>query len=92
MCYNKSSKMGWETKQHYSVKYKFSTSNLWRLEAFLLMHYEDLQQSSLIQGAWLLGTASTQPLHKSYSATFGNQLWWAAELRADGGELEERVI
>ena len=53
------------------------------------MHYEDLQQSSLIQGAWLLKTASTQPLHKSYSAAIGNQLWWAAELRANGEELEE---
>jgi len=57
MCYSRSSKMGSETKQHYSAKYKCSTSNLRRLESFLLMHYEDLQQSSLIQGAWLLKTA-----------------------------------
>jgi len=56
------------------------------------MHYENLQQSSLIQGAWLLKTASTQPLHKSWPAALGNQLWWAAELQADGGELEEGAI
>ena len=37
-------------------------------------------------------TASTQSLHKTCSATLGNQHWWAAELRADGGELKEDAI
>ena len=67
----------------------YSRSKLPRLEAFLLMHHEDLQQPSLTQGAWLLKTASNQPLHKRCSVALGNHLLWAAELRADSGELEE---
>ena len=55
-------------------------------------HHEDLQQPSLTQGAWLLKTASNQPLQKSYSTALGDHLRWAAELRADGGELEEGAI
>jgi len=73
-------------------KYNCSKANLRRLEAFLFMHYEGLQQPSLTQGSWLLKTASHQPLHKSCLATLGDHLRWAAKLRAHGGELEEGAI
>jgi len=46
----------------------------------------------LTLGAWLLKTAINQPLHKIFSATPWNHLWWVVELQADGGELKKGVI
>ena len=82
---------GLRNKQHYSVKYKCSTSKLRRLEASLLMHREDLQQSSLIQGAWLLKTAVLNHFIKSARLPLEIN-FCAAKLRVDGGALEEGVI
>ena len=70
----------------------YSRAKLQRLEAFLLMHHEDLQQPSLTRGAWLLELPVINHFTQNCSAALGNPFQWPAELRVEGGEFEEGAI
>ena len=73
-------------------KYNCSKANLRRLEAFLFMHYEGLQQPSLTLGARLLELPAISHFTQNCSAALENPFRWPAELWVEGGEFEEGAI